>query len=170
MKGFIRTLFIGIIFSVGNIFGLDKANANPNQNSPLGMNTDEALEVDASLPFVDLFRLSLPFDEARPWFTRGNVVFDKNGWPKNLNGDNAGTRFLCRIPMQILPQGECTVLYEDEGNSVMVLVRKWLSNFPVKTSLELLRKNSLRSFIQQRQRLYLLLRVIHVITFVIFVS
>ncbi|HID35840.1 MAG TPA: GGDEF domain-containing protein [Ghiorsea sp.] len=40
-----------------------------NQTSPLGMNTNEALEVDASIPFIDLFRLSLPFDEAfhREW-------------------------------------------------------------------------------------------------------
>ena len=33
-----------------------------NYKSPLGINTNEALEVDSSLPFVDLFRLALPFD------------------------------------------------------------------------------------------------------------
>ena len=58
-------------------FGIGlNAKANPNQNSPLGMNTNEALEVDASLPFVDLFRLSLPFDEARPWY---NTVYSPLG-------------------------------------------------------------------------------------------
>ena len=100
MKRFIRTIFIGL--SLG-LCGLHSAYANPNQNSPLGMNTNEALEVDASLPFVDLFRLALPFDEARPWFTKGNVIFDKNGWPKNLNGGKAGTRFLSHIPIKALP-------------------------------------------------------------------
>ena len=110
MKGFIQKLLLGIalIFAVS-------AQANPNQNSPLGMNTNEALEVDASLPFVDLFRLSLPFNEARPWFTKGNVIFDNNGWPKNLNGGKAGTRFLSHMPMAALPQGDYTVLYEGQG-------------------------------------------------------
>ena len=57
-----------------------------NQSSPLGINTNEALENNSSLPFIDLFRLSMPFDEARPWFTKGNVRYDKNGWPSQLNG------------------------------------------------------------------------------------
>ena len=86
-----------------------------NINSPLGMNTNEALESDASIPFVDLFRLSLPFNEARPWFTKGNVSFDKNGWPKRLNGGKAGTRFLSHIPVEALPQGEYTVLHDGDG-------------------------------------------------------
>ncbi len=110
MKRFIQTLLTIMVMSIGlNTY------ANPNQKSPLGMNTNEALEVDASLPFVDLFRLALPFDEARPWFTKGNVIFDKNGWPKNLNGGKAGTRFLSHMPMAALPKGEYTVLYQGEG-------------------------------------------------------
>jgi len=80
------------------------------------MNTNEALEVDSSVPFIDLFRLALPFDEARPWFTKGKVKFDKNGWPQDLNGGKAGTRFLSHIPVKALPQGEYTVLYEGEGS------------------------------------------------------
>ena len=115
MKGFIRTIITGFSGVVLSFSVLSSVQANPNQNSPLGMNTNEALEVDASLPFADLFRLALPFDEARPWFTKGDVVFDKNGWPKNLNGGKAGTRFLSHIPIQALPQGEYTVLYEGEG-------------------------------------------------------
>ncbi len=86
-----------------------------NLKSPLGMNTNEALEVDSSIPFNDLFRLALPFDEARPWFTKGNVKFDKNGWPQNLNGGKAGTRFLSHIPVDALPKGDYTVLYDGEG-------------------------------------------------------
>ncbi len=86
-----------------------------NHGSPLGMNTNEALEVDSSIPFIDLFRYALPFDEARPWFTKGNVKFDKDGWPQNLNGGKAGTRFLSHIPVKALPQGEYTVLYDGEG-------------------------------------------------------
>jgi hypothetical protein len=91
-------------------------NAFPaNYKSPLGINTNEALEVDSSLPFVDLFRLALPFDEARPWFTKGKVKFDKQGWPTDLNGGKAGTRFLSHIPAKALPQGIYTVLYDGEG-------------------------------------------------------
>ena len=112
MKKFIRRLFVLLALS---LTALSNAYSSPNHHSPLGMNTNEALEVDASLPFVDLFRLALPFDEARPWFTKGNVAFDKNGWPKNLNGGKAGTRFLSHIPLQALPQGEYTVLYDGVG-------------------------------------------------------
>ncbi|RTZ63149.1 MAG: hypothetical protein DSZ29_07370 [Aquificaceae bacterium] len=87
-----------------------------NLNSPLGINTNEALENDASLPFVDLFRLALPFDEARPWFTKGNVTFDKNGWPQDLHKGQAGTRFLSHMPVKNLPAGLYTVRYEGEGH------------------------------------------------------
>lgn len=89
--------------------------AAPNSTSPLGMNTNEALENNSSLPFVDLFRLALPFEEARPWFTKGNVKFDKDGWPQNLNKGQAGTRFLSHMPVKNLPSGLYTVRYEGEG-------------------------------------------------------
>jgi len=113
MNGFIlKTLTIILL-----ITGLHASSIAlpPNHTAALGMNTNEALEVDSSIPFVDLFRLSLPFDEARPWFTKGNVKFDKNGWPQNLNGGKAGTRFLSHIPIKALPLGEYTVLYEGTG-------------------------------------------------------
>ena len=86
-----------------------------NQSSPLGINTNEAMEVDSSLPFVDLFRFSLPFEAARPWLTKGKIDYDKDGWPTNLNGGQVGTRFLSHIPAQALPQGVYTVRYEGEG-------------------------------------------------------
>ena len=42
------------------------------------------MEIDASVPFVDLFRMSLPFHDARPWLTKGKIEYDKFGWPKKL--------------------------------------------------------------------------------------
>jgi hypothetical protein len=94
-----------------NAFG-----ASPeNRKSPLGINTNEAMENNTSLPFVDLFRLALPFEEARPWFTKGNVKFDKNGWPQNLMRGQAGTRFISQMPLRNLPSGLYTVRYEGEG-------------------------------------------------------
>jgi hypothetical protein len=97
-------------------FTLNTSLAAPaNLGSPLGINTNEALENNTSLPFIDLFRLSMPFDEARPWFTKGNVRFDRNGWPLNLNGGKAGTRFLTQIDPKALPQGLYTVRYEGDG-------------------------------------------------------
>jgi len=89
--------------------------AQPNQGSPLGINTNEALENNSSLPFVDLFRLSMPFDEARPWFTKGHVRYDTNGWPNQLNGGKAGTRFLNQVEPRALPQGLYTVRYDGQG-------------------------------------------------------
>ena len=86
-----------------------------NQTSPLGINTNEAMEVDSSLPFVDLFRFALPFEEARPWLTKGKIIYDKNGWPKQLNGGKAGTRFLSHIPAKALPDGIYTVRYDGQG-------------------------------------------------------
>ena len=115
MKGFIQKILQRSTAVLGLCaFSLALA-APPNHTSPLGMNTNEALEVDSSVPFIDLFRYALPFDEARPWFTKGNVKFDKNGWPQNLNGGKAGTRFLSHIPIDALPKGEYTVLYEGKG-------------------------------------------------------
>ncbi|WP_146201413.1 CBM9 family sugar-binding protein [Leucothrix arctica] len=86
-----------------------------NFGSPLGINTNEALENNTSLPFVNLFKLSMPFDEARPWFTKGHVQYDQNGWPKLLNGGQAGTRFLNQIDPQALPKGVYTVKYDGQG-------------------------------------------------------
>ena len=127
---------IGAIITLGTASS-SYAKPAPNQTSPLGMNTNEALEVDASLPFVDLFRLALPFDEARPWFTKGDVQFDKNGWPKNLNGGKAGTRFLSHIPMEALPKGEYTVLYEGEGKLSYGASARIVSQSPGKDIIKL---------------------------------
>ncbi len=111
-------LIIGLLITLvlsSSVYADGKNRLPANFNSPLGINTNEALEVNSSLPFVDVFRMALPFDEARPWFTKGNVKFDKNGWPKDLNGGKAGTRFLSHIPGKALPHGTYTVRYDGEG-------------------------------------------------------
>lgn len=87
-----------------------------NSASPLGTNTNEITESDASMPFIDLMRAAVPFAEAAPWLTKGNVTYDANGWPANLNGGQAGTRFLSNLPAAVIPEGTYTVLYEGEGD------------------------------------------------------
>jgi len=91
--------------------------ATPHINllSPLGINTNEAMDQDSSVPFVDLFRMAMPFQEARPWLTKGNVIYDENGWPSDLNGGQAGTRFINNFPQQSIPVGAYTVLYKGQG-------------------------------------------------------
>lgn len=86
-----------------------------NALSPLGINTNEVLDDDASAPFVDVFRDSTPFEEARPWLTKGNVKYDKNGWPTNLNGGQVGARFINKLPAGTIPDGNYIVLYDGNG-------------------------------------------------------
>ena len=86
-----------------------------NQASAIGTNTNEIMEDDSSVPFIDLFRAALPFVEARPWLTGDRVQMDANGWPANLNGQIAGTRFLSNMPAPAIPAGNYTVFYEGEG-------------------------------------------------------
>lgn len=89
--------------------------AAPNTRSPFGINSNEIMDDDASIPFIDIFKTSLPFEEARPWLTKGKIIYDKNGWPKNLNGGQVGTRFLYKLPKGTVPEGLYTVLYDGEG-------------------------------------------------------
>ncbi|MEE9352212.1 MAG: sugar-binding protein [Thiotrichaceae bacterium] len=93
-----------------------------NKESPLGINTNEVFEQDASIPFVDLFRVATPFHENircrakdQPCLTSAEVEYDKQGWPKRLNGGKAGVFFLRNIPIAALPQGDYTVLYDGDG-------------------------------------------------------
>ena len=81
----------------------------------LGINTNEVREDTSSIPFVDLFKASIPFPETFPWLSKKEVEYDKNGWPKNLHGGVAGTKFLNRLPAGTVPDGFYTVLYEGEG-------------------------------------------------------
>lgn len=82
---------------------------------PVGMNTNEVMQVDSSVPFVNLFKMALPFDEADSKLTRGNIQYDADGWPQNLNGGQAGTNLLHWLPAGTLPEGNYTVLYDGEG-------------------------------------------------------
>jgi hypothetical protein len=84
-------------------------------SSPIGINTNEAMDIGTSIPFIDLFKLSLPFEEARPWLTKGKIIYDTKGWPKVLTNGKAGTRFVSNIPAETLPKGDYTVLYDGDG-------------------------------------------------------
>ena len=86
-----------------------------NRTSPLGINTNETMDMDSSVPFLNLFKLALPFDEARPWLTKGNIQYDENGWPSNLNGGVAGTRFIGGYPANSIPSAVYNVFYDGEG-------------------------------------------------------
>ena len=89
--------------------------ARNNALSPLGINTNEVLDDDASAPFVDVFRGSTPFEEARPWLTKGKIIYDKDGWPTNLNGGQVGARFINKLPAGNIPDGNYIVLYDGSG-------------------------------------------------------
>ncbi|PWQ99600.1 hypothetical protein [Leucothrix arctica] len=81
---------------------------------PLGINTNEVTEQDASAPFVDLMKMSKPFDESNR-LTKGYIEYDKNGWPSNLKGGVAGSNVIHWVPAGTLPDGNYTVLYDGEG-------------------------------------------------------
>ena len=81
----------------------------------LGINTNEVREDTSSIPFIDLFKASIPFAETYPWLSKKEVEYDQNGWPKNLHGGVAGTKFLNRLPAGTVPDGFYTVLYEGQG-------------------------------------------------------
>jgi len=81
----------------------------------LGSNTNEIREDNASIPFVDLFKSSIPFADTNPWLSSAKVVYDRNGWPTDLKGGIAGTKFLNRLPAGTTPNGYYTVLYEGQG-------------------------------------------------------
>ncbi len=92
------------------------AQAFYNSNSPMGTNTNEVLEYDSSVPFLDLFKASLPFREAAPYLTKGDVQYDRLGWPTFIPpGGQAGTRLINKLPANTIPRGYYTVLYEGRG-------------------------------------------------------
>lgn len=86
-----------------------------NQASSLGINANEIHYEDASIPFIDLFRVASPFAENVLGLRSENVQYDANGWVVDLKGGEAGTKFLGKLPPDILPQGDYTVLYDGEG-------------------------------------------------------
>lgn len=112
LRNFQGTLLLIVLFGFSSF-----STAAPYSNllSPLGINTNEATDMDSSVPFVDLFRLAIPFEQARPWLTKGKISYDVNGWPRNLNGGQAGTRFINNFQQQSIPAGNYTVLYKGDG-------------------------------------------------------
>ena len=81
----------------------------------LGTNTNEVREDNASIPFLDLFKSSIPFPDTHPWLSSKHVIYDENGWPIDLKGGVAGTKFLNRLPEGAVANGNYTVLYDGEG-------------------------------------------------------
>jgi hypothetical protein len=106
---------LGLVFLLIGSIQSSIVNAAPNARSAMGINTNEIMDTVASIPFIDVFKTSLPFEEGRPWITKGKVDYDKHGWPKNLNGGQVGTRFLHQVPAKAVPDGNYTVLYDGEG-------------------------------------------------------
>ncbi|MCK5903173.1 MAG: hypothetical protein KAG28_08475 [Cocleimonas sp.] len=80
----------------------------------LGINTNEVMQVDSSVPFLNLFKQSLPFNESLR-LTKGNIIYDHNGWPRQLNGGVAGTNLIHWLPAGTIPNGDYTLLYDGEG-------------------------------------------------------
>lgn len=81
----------------------------------LGINTADVREDTSSIQFLNLFKSAIPFAETVPWGSSEEVEYDKHGWPTDLNGGQAGTKFLNRLPEGTIEDGFYTVLYEGEG-------------------------------------------------------
>ncbi len=81
----------------------------------MGINTADIKEDTSSVQFVDLFKSSIPFSETSPWGSGKDVVYDANGWPTDLKGGQALTKFLNRLPAGTVPDGFYTVLYDGKG-------------------------------------------------------
>ena len=99
---------------------------------PIGINTNEVMQIDSSVPFINLFKQALPFDEANSKLTHGYIQYDQNGWPKNLNGGQAGTNLLHWLPAGTLPVGNYTVLYDGQGKLEYTDDAKVISRSPGK--------------------------------------
>ncbi len=113
---------LGALKSLGKLLFLlmitNIAHSTNNRLSPLGINTNEVMDMDSSVPFVDLFKQSMRFDEARPWLTKGNIEYDEKGWPSNLNGGQAGTRFVNNFPAASIPNTVYSVTYKGQGKII----------------------------------------------------
>ncbi|MEZ5478247.1 MAG: hypothetical protein R3E95_12410 [Thiolinea sp.] len=102
-----------------------------NSTSPMGTNTNEVLEYDSSVPFLDLFKASLPFQEAAPYLTKGRVEYDRYGWPTYISpGGMAGTRVISKLHEDAVTRGYYTVLYEGEGQLKYELDAKLVQSQP----------------------------------------
>jgi len=93
---------------------LDKKNKKQ-QDVFLGINTADIREDTSSVQFLNLFKPAIPFAETVPWGSSKDVEYDKNGYPTDLKGGQAGTKFLNRLPADTIEDGFYTVLYDGEG-------------------------------------------------------
>lgn len=104
-----------VVLLLLGLAAMTPAEAFYNSHSALGTNTNEIMDDDSSVPFIDLMKMSLPFREARQ-LNKGHIEYDRNGWPKKIaQGGQAGTRFVSKLPAGTIPSGKYIVLYEGEG-------------------------------------------------------
>ncbi len=90
-------------------------NSNKQQNIFLGINTADIKEDTSSVQFLNLFKQAIPFAETVPWGSTQGIEYNKNGYPIDLKGGKAGTKFLNRLPANTIEDGFYTVLYDGEG-------------------------------------------------------
>lgn len=82
----------------------------PKVGRPVGINITAIHDYSATVPFVDVFRSSRPFQRQDP-----SLNLDAQGWVKSLNpGQVANTFMLWDIPDRY-PSGAYTVLYDGKG-------------------------------------------------------
>lgn len=108
-------LLRSVLLTMVSVFFTQPVSAYYNSHSPLGTNTNEIMDTDSSVPFINLFKMALPFREAHQ-ITKGHVRYDRNGWPTYISpGGQAATRFISQLPEGTIPSGYYTVLYDGEG-------------------------------------------------------
>jgi hypothetical protein len=81
----------------------------------MGINTADVKEDTSSVQFVNIFKSAIPFYETTPWGSGKEVEYDAQGWPIDLHGGQALTKFLNRLPVNTVPDGFYTVLYDGKG-------------------------------------------------------
>ncbi len=118
--------------------------ASNNTKASLGINTNEIYEQDASVPFIDLFKVAQPFHENircrakdKPCLTSALVEYDKQGWPKKLNGGKAGVFFIRNVNRDAFPKGQFSVLYDGEGKINYLHNAKLINRSPNEDTIEL---------------------------------
>ena len=124
-------VFASLCILLGSSITSTSTQAYFNNASPLGTNTNEVLEYDSSVPYIDLFKASLPFREAAPHLTKGRVEYDSYGWPTYIApGGMAGPRLLNKLHEKAIPRGYYTVLYEGQGKLEYALDAKLVESQP----------------------------------------
>lgn len=110
-----RQSFLRVFLLLAGFINIQPSWAFFNSYSPMGTNTNEIVDYDASVPFINLMKMSLPFQEAHQ-INRGSIRYDRNGYPNFISrGGQVGTRFVSQLPAGSIPEGYYIVLYEGEG-------------------------------------------------------